>query len=208
MKHISSIAGGVALGSAGLIMMSLISGCESKHEEQKQQNKFLIIEQQIDGKYTIVEEMPTDGPSRAIIREKDADGKVTERILNEEEMKALASEEYKKVENGTSETVSNNQSGGGMGLAGTILAAAGGALMGNMIANSLMNNKNFSRNAASANQSAYSRSAPSAGGTSTGGSSATASSTAPKKSFFGGNSASSASSSATKSSTSSSSYGS
>lgn len=203
MKHISSIAGGVALGSAGLIMMSLISGCESKHEEQKQQNKFLIIEQQADGKYTIVEEMPTDGPSRAIIREKDADGKVTERILNEEEMKALASEEYKKVENGTSETVSNNQSGGGMGLAGTILAAAGGALMGNMIANSLMNNKNFSRNAASANQSAYNRSAPSAGGTSAAGSS-----TASKKSFFGGNSASTASSSATKSSTPSSSYGS
>ncbi|MCX6076375.1 MAG: hypothetical protein NTW78_05730 [Campylobacterales bacterium] len=204
MKHISSISGGVALGSAGLIMMSLISGCET--QEQKQHNKFLIIEKLTNDKYIIVEEMPTDGPSRAIIREKDADGKVTERILNEEEMKALASEEYKKVENGTSETVSNNQSGGGMGLAGTILAAAGGALMGNMIANSLMNNKNFSRNAASANQSAYSRSAPSAGGTSTGGASAASTSTAPKKSFFGSSSGST--SSAGTSSTSSSSYGS
>jgi hypothetical protein len=199
MKHISSISGGVALGSAGLIMMSLISGCESKHEEQIQQNKFLVIEKQIDGKYIIVEEMPTTGPSRAIIREKDADGNVTERILGEEEMKALASEEYKKVQDGTSETLSSNQGGAGMGLAGTILAAAGGALMGNMIANSLMNNKNFSRNAASANKSAYSRSAPSGAATSAAGSS-----TAPKKSFFGGNSASSG----TKSSTSSSSYGS
>ncbi|MFA6191476.1 MAG: hypothetical protein WC665_03910 [Sulfurimonas sp.] len=199
MKHISSIASGVALGSAGLVMMSLISGCESKHEEQKQQNKFLVIEKQTDGKYIIVEEMPTTGPSRAIIREKDADGNVTERILSEEEMKALASEEYKKVQDGTSETLSSGQGGAGMGLAGTILAAAGGALMGNMIANSLMNNKNFSRNAASANQSAYSRSAPTGAG-----SSAASSSTAPKKSFFG----SSGSSSTGTSSTSSSSYGS
>jgi hypothetical protein len=189
MKHISSIASGVALGSAGIMMMSILSGCSQ--EEQKPQNKFLVIEQQSDGKYIVVEEMPTEGPSRAVIREKDADGKVTERFMNEDEMKALAEEEYKKVQDGSSETLSSGESSPGMGLAGTILAAAGGAIMGNMIANALMNNKNFSKNAASSNKSAYSRSAaakaPSSGSSG--------------KSFFG-------SSSKSASSASSSSYGS
>ncbi|MFA6196281.1 MAG: hypothetical protein WC656_06530 [Sulfurimonas sp.] len=200
MKHISSIASGVALGSAGLVMMSLLSGCESKQEEQKQQNKFLVIEQQGNGKYVVVENMPTEGPSRAIIREKDADGKVTERILSQDEMKALAGEEYKKVQDGTSETVTGSHSEG-MGLAGTILAAAGGAIMGNMIANALMGNKNFSQNAAASNKSAYSRSAPS-GGTP---SSAPSSSSSPaKKSYFGSSGTSATSGSTSGSSTSSS----
>lgn len=157
MKHISSLAGGVALGSAGVIMMSILSGCEAPQE--KQQNRFLVIEQQTNGKYIVVEEMPTEGPSRAIIREKDADGNTAERFMNEAEMKALAEQEYQKVQNGTSETVQSGDTSAGMGLAGTILAVAAGSLLGNMIGNALMNNKNFSRNSASTNKSAYSRSA-------------------------------------------------
>ena len=139
MKHISSIASGVALGSAGLLMMSVITGCEAPQE--KQQNKFLIIEQQTNGKYVVIEEMPTDGPSRAIIREKDANGNTVERFMNEAEMKALAEQEYQKVQNGTSETTQQNSGGEGMGLAGTILAVAAGSLMGNMIGNALMKTK-------------------------------------------------------------------
>lgn len=159
MKHITSLASGVALGSAGIAMMSILSGCESSQQEQVAQNKFLVIEQQTSGKYVVVEEMPTDGPSRAIIRERDEFGNVRERFMSEEEMKVLANQEYKKVQDGTSETVTSNDTSAGMGLGGTILAAAAGALMGNMIANALMNNKKFSTNAANANKSAYSRSA-------------------------------------------------
>ena len=158
MRHITSIAAGVALGSAGVMMMSVLSGCENGSQQQQAQNKFLVIEQQPNGKYVVVEEMPTEGPSRAIIRERDENGNVTERFMNEAEMKALAEQEYQKVQNGSSETLQSGSGDAGMGIAGTILAAAAGALMGNMIANSLMNNKNFSRNAASANRSAYSRS--------------------------------------------------
>jgi len=191
MKHLSSIASGVILGSAGLAMMSIITGCEAPQEEQK--NKFLVIEQQANGKYVIVEEMPTDGPSRAIIREKDANGIETERFISEEEMKALAEQEYQKVQDGTSETVSEDSGSAGMGLGGTILAAAAGALLGNMIANSLMNNKNFSKNASATNKSAYSRSASGA---------AAKSGSSSKKSFFGNSSSSSS-----KSSSSSSTYG-
>jgi len=155
----------------------VLSGCESKQAEQ--QNKFLVIEQQPNGKYKVVEEMPTDGPSRAIIRERDENGKVTERFMNEQEMKTLAEQEYQKVQNGTSETVKEGGADAGMGLAGTILAVAAGSLMGNMIGNALMNNKNFSRNSATANRSAYSRS----------GSRATKkSSSSSRKSFFGSSS--------------------
>lgn len=172
--QLSSIASGVMLGTAGILMMSTVSGCQQKQEQPK--NKFLVIEQQPNGKYVVTEEMPTEGPTRAIIREKDANGNITERFMNEDEMKKLAEQEYQKVQNGTSETVKENGDSGGMGLAGTILAVAAGSLLGNMIGNALMNNKNFSRNASSANKSAYSRSAA-------GKSSKTSS---PKKSFFGG----------------------
>jgi len=175
MKHISSLASGVLLGSAGIAMMSVLSGCEAPQEQQ--QNRFLVIEQQTNGKYIVVEEMPTEGPNRAIIREKDMNGNVIERFMNEAEMKALADQEYQKVQNGTSETTQSG--GGGMGLGGTILAVAAGSLMGNMIANSLMGNKNFSQRASSVNKSAYSRSA--AGKASRAGKSS-------RKSFFGGNS--------------------
>ncbi len=176
MKHISSLAGGVALGSAGIMMMSVLSGC-SAQQQQEAQNRFLVIEQQTNGKYIVVEEMPTDGPSRAIIREKDENGNTVERFMNEAEMKALAEQEYQKVQNGTSETVQDNGGSAGMGLAGTILAVAAGSLLGNMIGNALMNNKNFSKNSASSNKSAYSRSA--------------AARASSKKSFFGSSSKSS-----------------
>ena len=176
MRHISSIAGGVALGSAGVMMMGVLSGCEAPQE--KQQNRFLVIEQQANGKYIVVEEMPTDGASRAIIREKDENGNTTERFMNEAEMKALAEQEYQKVQNGTSETIQEGGGSAGMGLAGTILAVAAGSLLGNMIGNALMNNKSFAKNRTTSNKSAYSRSA--AGKASK--------SRSSKKSFFGNSS--------------------
>lgn len=177
MKHISSLASGAALGSAGVMMMTVLSGCSTQQQQQEAQNRFVVIEQQANGKYIVVEEMPTDGPSRAIIREKDENGNTVERFMNEAEMKALAEQEYQKVQNGTSETVQDNGGSAGMGLAGTILAVAAGSLLGNMIGNALMNNKNFSKNATSSNKSAYSRSAASR-----------ASKTSSKKSFFGSSS--------------------
>jgi len=178
MRHISSLAKGVALGTAGVVMMSTLTGCEQKQQEA--QNKFLVIEQLPDGTYKVIEEMPTEGPTRAIIRERDENGNVTERFMNEAEMKALAEQEYQKVQNGTSETVQENHGGEGMGLAGTILAVAAGSLLGNMIANSLMNNKSFSRNTRSAyTSSAYKKK--------------TARASSSKKSFFGSKSKSSSS---------------
>lgn len=191
MRHITS-AKHMMMGTMGVFVLSALSGCQSAPEEQasEAQNKFLVVEQQPNGKYVIVEEMPTEGPSRAIIKETDENGTVTERVMSEAEMKDLADQEYKKMEAGQSELNAEPQ-GEGMGLGGTILAAAGGALLGNMIGNMLMNNKNVQRHQDASNRSAYHRS--SAGGSNS------ATSNSQKKSFFGN--------SASKSTSSSSSFG-
>lgn len=191
MKHFTS-ANTIMTGTIGLAVLSALSGCQSAPEEQaaEAQNKFLVVEQQPNGKYVIVEEMPTEGPSRAIIKETDENGTVSERVMSETEMKELADQEYKKMEAGQSELNAEPQ-GEGMGLGGTILAAAGGALLGNMIGNMLMNNKNVQRHQDASNRSAYHRS--SAGGSNS------ATSNSQKKSFFGN--------SASKSTSSSSSFG-
>jgi hypothetical protein len=174
MKHIATIGSAALLGTVGITVMSVLSGCSTEQEEPA--NRFLVIEQLSNGKYEVVEEMPTDGPNRAIIRERDANGNVTERFMNEAEMKALAEQEYNKMQSGQSE-LNAPPSDAGMGLAGTILAVAAGSLMGNMIGNALMGNKNFQRHSNSVNKSAYHRSK-------TSGRSATKSKS--KKSFFGG----------------------
>ncbi len=176
MKHISTIGSAALLGSMGLIVMSTITGCSQQEEQEQQQNRFLVIEQQPNGKYIVVEEMPTEGASRAIIREHDENGKVVERFMNEDEMRALAQQEYEKMENGQSELNEAPSSSPGMGLAGTILAVAAGSLLGNMIGNALMGNKNFQRHSNSVNKSAYHKSAASK----------KSSSSKSKKSFFGG----------------------
>lgn len=188
MKHIVS-AKNIMLGATGLAVLTALSGCQSAPEEQSAeegQNKFLVVEQQPNGKFVIIEEMPTTGPSRAIIKETDENGTVHERVMSEAEMKEMADQEYKKMQEGKSELNSEPKSEG-MGLAGTILAAAGGALLGNMIGNALMNNKNVQRHQDVSNRSAYHKSAGAGGGSST--------TSSGKKSFFGNKGASSTSSS-------------
>ena len=143
---------GITLGSMSLVVMAALSGCVQEQEEPK--NRILTIEQTSPGKYTVIEEVPTDGPSRAIIRERDENGFIKERLMSEEEMRILAEQEYQKVQEGRSETTQGDNAGG-MGLGGTILAVAAGSLLGNMIANQLMGNKNFSQNADRVNRSAY-----------------------------------------------------
>jgi hypothetical protein len=189
MKHFTS-AKHIMVGTMGLVVLSALNGCQSSQEQAtaqqaEGQNKFLVVEQLSSGKYVIVEEMPTTGPSRAIIKETDENGTVHERVMSEAEMKELADQEYKKMEAGKSE-LNAEPHGEGMGLAGTILAAAGGALLGNMIGNALMNNKNVQRHQDTSNRSAYHRSA--------GGMNNQATSSTQKKSFFG-NSASKSTSS-------------
>ena len=175
MRHITQ-GDTIFLGSIGVAALSILTGCEAPQEQP--QNKFLVIEQLPSGKYQVVEEMPTEGPSRAIIRERDANGRVTERFMNEDEMKALAQQEYEKMQNNQSELNSAPDGSAGMGLAGTILAVAAGSLLGNMIGNALMNNKNFKARSNAVNRSAYHKSATKSG---------FKKKSSTKKSFFGSN---------------------
>lgn len=174
MRHIKNVSTALFLGSMGAVLSQSITGCQS-HQEQEQQNRYLIIEQQPNGKYVVVEEMPTQGPSRAIIREYDENGQMHERFMNEEEMRQLAQQEYNKMQTGESE-LNSAPSGEGMGLAGTILAVAAGSLLGNMIGNALMGNKNFQRHSNAVNRSAYHRSVTAA---------KKSGANSNKKSFFG-----------------------
>lgn len=180
MKHFAS-AKHIMMGSMGLVVLSALSGCQSAPEEnqkaQEGQNKFIVAEELSNGKFVVVEEVPTTGPSHAIIRSKDENGTIHERVMSEAEMKELADQEYKKMEAGKSELNAEPKSEG-MGLGGTILAAAGGALLGNVIGNMLMNNKNVQRHQDMSNRSAYHRSA-------SGGMNSPATSSTQKKSFFG-----------------------
>ena len=180
MRYIKSLTTGVMLGSFATVIASF-GGC-SNQNQQEAQNKFLVIEQLSNGKYIVVEEIPTNGPTRAIIRERQADGTIKERLMSEDELRELAKQEYQKIQNGTSETLQDNGSEG-MGLAGTILAVAAGSLLGNAIANTLFSNPNFRQKAQSVNKSAYARSKVS--------NSLNKKSTSSKKSFFGGTSKSS-----------------
>lgn len=177
MKHIKSYGNGALIGSMSLVMMGAFTGCSQTQEESIDQNKFIIVEEKTPGKFTVIEETPINGPTRIMI--KNLDG--TMRELSEEEMKTLAQAEYGKVQNGTSETTQAHSEGSGMGLGGTILAVAAGSILGNMISNQLMGNRNFSQNnraasshARSVNRSNYSKK------------------TSKKQGYFGKNSRSSA----------------
>lgn len=146
MKHIRGYESGLVIGSMATVVAVALTGCAQ--EQEQPQNKKIYVEQLNSGKYVVTEEIPTEGPTEAFITNKDG----SMRRMSEEELKALAQQEYAKVQDGTSETT---QSGGGegMGLGGTILAVAAGSLLGNMIANQLMGNRNFQRHQASSNRS-------------------------------------------------------
>lgn len=152
MKHyIKKVSQISAFGSMAVLAAIALSGCEQKPKEQSgiaeaaKQGQFMVIQEVGEGKYKVVEQYPANGPSRAIL--KDMNG--TERLLSEDELKKLANEEAKKVENNTSNLTKENSAqmhGGGMSLGETILASAAGALIGGYIANKLFNNPNFQAN--------------------------------------------------------------
>lgn len=111
---------------------------------------FMIIQQTGTNPdtYELKERYPSSQGTRAILRNMNGE----EQVLSEEELTRLAEAEAQKVENGTSELsqpVAENQ---GMGLGSMILASAAGALLGNVLANKLMGNRNFQQHQQRNNQ--------------------------------------------------------
>ncbi len=182
MKHIKKAISYSIAGSLGLTVVASLSGCEQPQQPQDPfsgmnqagENWFLVIEQTGDNpaRYQVAEKHPTSGPTRAVLR--DSNG--IERFLSEAELKAIAEEEAARVEAGTSRlTQDGAQMQGGMSLGETLLAAAAGSLIGGMLANSLMGNRNFQQH-----QQRYG-----GGNTRPAASMRTGSNTKPKSGFFG-----------------------
>ncbi len=145
LKKISDpkIVGAFSKSGLGLAAVLLIVGCSDSGQnsassgisEAAKKGVTVTIEKQSDGSYKILDEVPS-AQTRVILRENG-----TERILSQAEIDALIAKENAAIEAGTSELT--NPTGGGLGLGGTILASAAGAILGSWIGNKLFNNSNY-----------------------------------------------------------------
>lgn len=131
----------------GFLSSNQTSNSQNNPQQAIKQGAFVIVEEQLDGSYKVLEEYPS-ATTRVVVRDKSG----TERILSDEEVDALIKKEAERVENGTSELLapsggaSGESGGGGLGLGGAILASAAGALLGSYIGNKLFNNPNYQQN--------------------------------------------------------------
>lgn len=194
MKHIKKFKELASKGALAAIMATGLAGCNSGGGEQAntavvKQNATVFIEKTDQG-YKIADEFPSN-ETRVFLREKDAEGRMNERLLSQAEIDKLLKEENAKIDAGTSNLTNGNaqMSSGGMSLGEAILASAAGAIIGSWIGSKLFGSPgyNAARQGAYSNPSAYSRSQSSFGGAKTG-----AASSGAKSGFFGGNKAASA----------------
>ena len=158
------IADFAMVGSSSALVLVALLGCDNPREQDFvssnqtsnsqtpsqaiKQGAFVIVEEQLDGSYKVLEEYPS-ATTRVVVRDKSG----AERILSDDEVDELIKKEAARVENGTSELLApaaggaGEQSGsGGLGLGGAILASAAGALLGSYIGNKLFNNPNYQQN--------------------------------------------------------------
>ena len=191
MKHIKKFKELASKGALAAIMATGLAGCNSGGGEQAntavvKQNATVFIEKTDQG-YKIADEFPSN-ETRVFLREKDAEGRMNERLLSQAEIDKLLKEENAKIDAGTSNLTNGNaqMSSGGMSLGEAILASAAGAIIGSWIGSKLFGSPGFNaaRQGAYSNPSAYSRSQSSFGGAKTG-----AASSGAKSGFFGGNKA-------------------
>ena len=194
MKHIKKFKELASKGALAAIMATGLAGCNSGGGEQAntavvKQNATVFIEK-TDRGYKIADEFPSN-ETRVFLREKDAEGRMNERLLSQAEIDKLLKEENAKIDAGTSNLTNGNaqMSSGGMSLGEAILASAAGAIIGSWIGSKLFGSPgyNAARQGAYSNPSAYSRSQSSFGGAKTG-----AASSGANSGFFGGNKAASA----------------
>lgn len=150
-KHFKKISDFAMIGGLSAVALIALNGCNNFTSSDKRsqdtlqslqaskKGAFVILEEEFNGRYKVVEEYPSD-QIRVIVRDKE--GK--ERILTQEEINALIKEEELRINEGTSELT--NAGGGGLGLGGALLASAAGAILGSYIGNKLFNNPNFKQN--------------------------------------------------------------
>ena len=213
-KHINKISNYAMVGGLSAVAVVGFTGCgestpvqEPVKQEQSvvKEGASVTIEKQADGSYKILDEFPST-TTRIILKE---DG--VERILSQEEVDKLVKEEEARVEAGTSNLTKSPEEqasagGGGLGLAGTLMASMAAGMVGAMLMNKLMNNQNYKQNRRTSykSPSTYSKSQNSfkknAASSRSGGSKSSSSSSSKKSGFFGNNKKASSSSSSRSSS--------
>lgn len=148
MKHINTIKNYAMVGGLGVMAIFGINACDSGNnnnelnstlQNSQKNGAFVIIEEQFDGSYKVLEEYPSE-QTRVMLKDKNGG----ERMLSQAEIDELIKQEESKINAGTSELTSPN--GGGLGLGGAILASAAGAILGSYIGNKLFNNPNYQAN--------------------------------------------------------------
>ncbi|MDU7693546.1 MAG: UPF0323 family lipoprotein [Helicobacter sp.] len=147
MKHFRKIKH-FAIGSLSCMAVLALSGCDfgpnQNQSEQKVVGAVVILEQQQNGKYKVLEEYPA-ASTHIIVRNLDG----SERVLSKAEVDELIKQEQVKIDSGKSELLQEGggrDSGAGLGLGGAILASAAGAILGSYIGNKLFNNPAFNQN--------------------------------------------------------------
>ena len=148
MKHINTIKNYAMVGGLGVMAIFGLNACDSGNnnnelnstlQNSQKNGAFVIIEEQFDGSYKVLEEYPSE-QTRVMLKDKNGG----ERMLSQAEIDELIKQEESKINAGTSELTSPN--GGGLGLGGAILASAAGAILGSYIGNKLFNNPNYQAN--------------------------------------------------------------
>lgn len=149
-KYLRKISDFAMIGGASALVVGVFAGCDmnATNEQNPQasqaikQGAFVLLEQQTDGSYKVLEEYPS-GSTHIVVR--DTSG--NERVLSDEEIQKLLKEEEKRIDNGTSAlTSASGGESGGLGLGGAILASVAGAMLGSYIGNKLFNNPNYQQN--------------------------------------------------------------
>lgn len=192
-KYLRKVSDFAMIGGVSALVVGVFAGCDINNPNEQnpqagqaiKQGAFVLLEQQADGSYKVLEEYPS-GKTHIVVR--DTSG--NERVLSDEEIQKLLKEEEQKIDNGTSALTASHSGGesGGLGLGGAILASAAGAMLGSYIGNKLFNNPNYQQNKQRTYKSpqAYERSANSFGKSNSAGGVRGATPSNAKGGFFGG----------------------
>ena len=142
MKHFRKIKDFAMIGGVSAMVVFALQGCddrstqESSMQESIKKGAFVLLEEQRDGSYKILEEYPSSS-THVVVRDREGN----ERVLSQAEIDELIRQEELKIQNNTSELTSGG--GQGLGLGGALLASAAGAILGSYIGNKLFNNPSY-----------------------------------------------------------------
>ena len=193
-KYLRKISDFAMVGSFSALVVGVLAGCDTNNNQSSQtiqaiqQGAFVLLEEQSNGGYKILEEYPSS-KTHIVVRNQQGE----ERVLSDEEVQSLLKAEEAKIDNGTSQLTNPQMTSdsGGLSLGGAILASAAGAMLGSYIGNKLFNNPNYQQSKQRTYKSpqAYERSANNFNKAQSATRSGTPSNA--KKGFFGGSSSSS-----------------